>query len=231
MNTVALIVAGGKGERFGGDIPKQFYPVLGRPLLSWTIDNFERAESIDEIAVVVPEESLLYAREKVVQPFGFKKVNRIIAGGESRQESVRKGLDQIPYATRTVAVHDGARPLVSFADIDKVVMIAEKNRAAILARSIGDTVKRAEGEFVISTLDRSRLYLAETPQVFQYDILVSAHKRAVDKSGALDDAMLVERLGFKVKLVVTGNPNPKITDPDDIEYLKYWLGKENETGN
>lgn len=225
MNTIALIVAAGRGVRFGGDVPKQFRPLGERPLLSWTISRFEEAASIDEIGVVVAEEFLLYTREKVVAPFGFKKLNRIIAGGETRQESVLKGLKSLPYATSFVAIHDGARPLVAPEDIDKVVGLAQKDRAAIMIRPVAETIKRVEGEFILSTLDRSKLYLAETPQVFQYDIILSAHEKADLEVAAPDDAYLVEKLGFKVKTIIGRGPNPKVTTEGDLEYVKFIMGK------
>lgn len=106
MKTVALIMAGGRGIRFGADIPKQFRNLLDRPLLSWTIMQFERAEKVDEIVVVVPEDFLLYANEKVVNPYPFQKVTKIVVGGENRTESVSIGLKSIPYSTGYVAIHD-----------------------------------------------------------------------------------------------------------------------------
>ncbi len=228
MSTIAIIVAAGQGKRFGGKIPKQFRMAGDKPLLSHTIAKFERAASIDEIAVVVAEEHLLYVREKIVQPYGFQKVNRIVSGGPSRQASVRRGLESIPFATSYVAVHDGVRPLISPSDIDKVVALAQKERAAILARPVSDTVKRVEAGFILSTLDRTKLYLAETPQVFQYDILMRAHQLAPDDLSASDDANLVEAMGFKVKTLIPEFPNPKVTEENDLEYIKHCLGKTNE---
>ncbi len=229
MSNIAIIVAAGEGKRFGGEIPKQFRLLNEMPLLSRTISRFEGAQLVDEIAVVVSEEHLLYTREKIVQPFGFKKVNRIVAGGASRQESVYRGLKSLPFATSLVAVHDGVRPMVRSSDIDRVIALAQKERAAILARAITETVKRVEGDFIISTLDRARLYLAETPQAFQYDIIMSAHGQAADKASASDDATLVEALGFKVKTVVPEYPNIKVTTARDLDYVKFLLEKENET--
>ncbi len=231
MKTVALIVAGGRGVRFGSDVPKQFRNIWDKPLLSWTIFQFEKAEKIDEIVVVAPEDYLLYTNEKAINPYPFKKVNLIIAGGESRTESVRKGLKSLPLSTGFVAIHDGARPLISPQDIDRVVETAHRERAAILARPISDTIKRVEGDFIISTLDRTKLFLAETPQVFQYDLIISAHDRANNEQKATDDAYLVELLGFKVKTVVPEKMNFKITTEDDLSFAKYLLKDENASWN
>ena len=230
MKTVAIIVAGGRGVRLGGEIPKQFRNIHDRPLLAWTISQFEKAKKVDEIVVVVPEDYLLYANERVVNPFSFEKISRIVIGGETRNESVRNGLRSIPISTAFVAIHDGARPLVFHSDIDRVVEIAQKERAAILARPVSDTVKRVEGDFIISNLDRTKLFLAETPQVFQYDLIMSAHNKASEKN-ATDDAYLVEMLGFKVRVVVPERANPKITTEDDLVLAKLILADNDETWN
>lgn len=223
MKTIALIVAAGSGIRFGGNIPKQFRLINDRPLLSWTVTQFERAAKIDEIILVVAEAFLLYAGEKVVDPYSFRKLRKIVIGGATRQESTYNGLKSLPVSTSFVAVHDGARPVIHHSDIDRVVESAQKNRAAILARPVSDTIKRIEADFIISTLDRSRLYHAETPQVFQYDLLMSAFEKAGGDNIVTDEASLVEALGFKVKAVIPEKPNIKITTEDDLKYASLLL--------
>ena len=226
MKTYALIVAAGRSSRFGGAVPKQFRELCGRPLLAWTISRFEAAQSIDEIVVVVAEEHLLYASQTVVDPYGFAKVSKIVIGGETRQESVLKGLRALPFSTQFVAIHDGARPMVASSDIDRVVASAVKDRAAILAAPATDTVKRVRDGFVLGTLDRDSLYLAQTPQVFQYDLILQAHQNVIQEAPATDDASLVESRGFKVRVVEPNSPNPKVTTPDDIQYVETLLRKE-----
>ncbi|HUV30368.1 MAG TPA: 2-C-methyl-D-erythritol 4-phosphate cytidylyltransferase [Acidobacteriota bacterium] len=226
MNVTALIVAAGKSERFGGAAPKQFRELCGRPLLTWTISRFETASSIDRIVLVVSEEHLLFAGEKVVDPYGFSKVIKIVKGGDTRQESVRLGLESLPVSTRFVAIHDGARPVVSPRDIDRVVEAATVDRAAMLALPAGDTVKRVRDKLVISTLDRDSLYLAQTPQVFQYDLIVSAHREFSESDAATDDAALVERKGFKVRVVEPESPNIKVTTPEDLVAASAFLQEE-----
>jgi 2-C-methyl-D-erythritol 4-phosphate cytidylyltransferase len=231
VRTIAIIVAGGRGLRFGGETPKQFRTIHERPLLSWTIYQFEKASLVNEIVVVVPEDYLLFANEKVIVPFAFSKVSKIVIGGETREESVQRGLKAIPISTGFVAIHDGARPLVSPADIDRVISTAHRDKAAILARPVSDTVKRVEGDFIISTLDRSKLYLAETPQVFQYDLIMSAHKENSEKKPATDDAYLVELLGFKVKTVVPERINIKVTTENDLALAKFLLKDDYASAN
>jgi 2-C-methyl-D-erythritol 4-phosphate cytidylyltransferase len=223
MGCVALIVAGGRGLRFGGEIPKQFRNILDRPLLSWTVAPFEKAESIEEIVLVVPEDYLLYAHEKVVSPFAFNKLKRIISGGESRRESVYRGLKSLPFSTGYVAIHDGARPVISTEDINRVVEAGMKERAALLARPVSDTIKRVQSEYIISTLDRGKLYGAETPQVFQYDLILAAHEKAAGNDTATDDAFLVESMGFKVRVVIPNGPNLKVTSEDDLDLVRVLL--------
>ncbi len=229
MKVYALIVAAGSSERFKGTVPKQFAQVCGRPLLAWAISRFEAASKIDQIVVVVAEEYLLYTSERVVEPFDFAKVTKIVIGGPTRRESVLKGLEALPISTEYVAIHDGARPLVSPADIDRAVEAAVAERATMLAVRATDTVKRARGGYVLSTLERDSLYLAQTPQVFQYDLIMAAHKRAAesdDTNRFTDDAAMVEACGFKVKIVEPTRPNIKVTTPDDLIPVKAILTKE-----
>jgi len=228
MKVYAIIVAAGSSERFGGTVPKQFAQVCGRPLLSWTISRFEAAVKIDHIVVVVAEEYLLYTSERIVDPYNFPKVTKIVVGGESRQESVLKGLEALPIATDYVAIHDGARPLVAAADIDRVVEAAIAERAALLAVRATDTIKHAKDGYVLSTLERDALYLAQTPQVFQYDLIVASHKEAAENHNnqITDDASLVEARGFKVKVVEPMCPNIKVTTRDDFIMLEALLTRE-----
>jgi 2-C-methyl-D-erythritol 4-phosphate cytidylyltransferase len=216
MENVALIVAAGRGVRFGGDVPKQFRPINGRPLLSWTVAAFENTSIITDIVLVVPQEFLLFANEQVVEPFGFQKVRKIVVGGETRRDSVCRGLKSLPISTRFVAIHDGARPVVASEDIARVMNEAMNNRAAILARAATDTVKRAEGGFILATLERSKIYLAETPQAFQYDLIMSAFEQAGGSDNVTDDAALVEKLGFKIKIVEPHYLNIKVTEEIDL---------------
>jgi len=224
MKTTALIVAAGRGERLGGKVPKQFRNLMEKPLLAWTISQFEKAEAIDDIFVVTAEEYLLHTNEKVVNPYGFEKVSRIVKGGATRQESVHRGLNALPYSTEFVAIHDGARPIVNHRDIDRVVEVAVKEKAAILARPVSSTVKRVEGSYILSTLDRDKLYLAETPQVFQYDLIMSAHEKMVGGKEATDDSYLIESMGFKVRAVIPENPNIKVTTEEDLIIAGLILG-------
>lgn len=226
MSTYALIVAAGSSARFGGEIPKQFRTLLDRPLLSWTIERFEKSASIDHIVIVVAEEFLLHTNQKIVEPYGFTKVRKIVIGGETRSESVKKGLESLPLSTSLVAIHDGARPLVRPEDIDLVVETAQKERAAILGILATDTVKRVQDRFILATLDRQKLMLAQTPQVFQYDLIREGYQTTGDLSSITDDASLVEELGFKVKVCVPSGNNMKVTTADDLKLAEMIIRSE-----
>jgi len=227
MKVYAVIVAAGRAERFGGAVPKQFRDVCGRPLLSWTISRFEEASTIDKIVVVTAEENLLYTNNMVINPYGFKKVEKVVIGGEKRPQSVLNGLKSLPLSTELVAVHDGARPLVQPADIDRVVELAMKDKAAMLAAPATDTIKRVKDGFVISTVERQALYYAQTPQVFQYDLIMAAYEKYAGDNEVTDDAMLVEKMGFKVRIVEPHSVNVKVTTPDDLQIVQAFLEKEN----
>jgi 2-C-methyl-D-erythritol 4-phosphate cytidylyltransferase len=224
MSNIAIIVAGGSGERFGGDIPKQYRLAADRPLMTWTIARFEKAASIDRIVIVAGEDYLLHVTNTVINPYGFQKVFKIVPGGATRPESVLKGLESLPLATKYVAIHDAVRPLVKPADIDAVMNEAQIHRAAILARPASDTVKRAREGLIYATLDRDNLYLAETPQAFQYDLIREAYIKGMESGlKATDDAAMVEALGFKVRLVLSSGANPKLTTADDLAFIEMML--------
>ena len=227
MSVYTIIVAGGNSVRYGGDVPKQFQEICGRPMLAWTIEKFQKADSIDNIIVVAPEDYLIYVSENIVDTFGFEKITKIVAGGKTRQESVFNGLKALPISTKFVAIHDGARPLVKADDINRVVEIAEKENAAILATPVADTVKKVIDGFIITTVNREQLFCAQTPQVFQYDLIMEAHKELAMKEELklTDDAQLIESRGFKVKIVESTGINLKITTRQDMQVAEAILRK------
>ena len=153
---------------------------------------------------------------------------KIVIGGTTRTESVLKGLKALPISTGYVAIHDGARPLVSVEDIERTIDMATSDRAAILAAPATDTVKRVKGGFILATQDRRELFMAQTPQVFQYDLIMDAYSELVtgDSEAYTDDASVIEKKGFKVKVVETSSPNIKVTTRDDLLLVEALLRKE-----
>ncbi|UCC43074.1 MAG: 2-C-methyl-D-erythritol 4-phosphate cytidylyltransferase [Candidatus Zixiibacteriota bacterium] len=228
MRTVALIVAAGRAKRFGGDMPKQFREVCGRPLLSWTLSRFEAASAVDETVLVVAEEFLVFTQEKVVDPFDLHKVAKIVTGGEARQDSVRLGLKALSAATDLVAIHDGARPLVLASDIDQVIHAATAEGAAMLAVPIDDTLKKVRSGRVLSTVNRQSIYCAQTPQVFEYNTIRKLHAEASAGSVFTDDAGLAEQNGVTVAVVEPEGLNIKVTTQRDFQLVEMILKGEED---
>ena len=214
---VAIIVAAGRGSRAGGARAKQFREISGIPIIIHTLARFELCETVSEAVVVLPadarEEFLALAAGR-----GLRKATRAVGGGETRAESVWRGLQALEgVGVGVVAVHDGVRPFVTPAEIDRTVREAEQHGAAVLAAPAVETIKEAEGGRVVRTLERARLWHAQTPQCFRLGLL----RRAYGQPGALgadvtDCSALVERLGETVRLVEGGAHNVKITTPRDF---------------
>ncbi|HEX2896893.1 MAG TPA: 2-C-methyl-D-erythritol 4-phosphate cytidylyltransferase [candidate division Zixibacteria bacterium] len=217
----AVIVAAGKSVRFGGQIPKQFCEVTGKPLLAWTISAFERAASIDQIILVVDDENYDNSRKNIIEKYKYKKVSQMVIGGTSRRGSVYNALKAILSPAGIVAIHDGARPLVEPKDIDRVVESAKKYKAAMLAVPVTDTVKLVDGDIIVKTLERGKIWLAQTPQAFEFELIKKAHENFRGKSEDItDDASLLENTGIKVKVIEPSSPNPKVTTPEDLVYVE-----------
>ena len=227
MTTVAVIVAGGQGTRIEGKLPKQFLNLGDRPILAHCVQRFESCEMVDRIVLVVPEDYLGYCSEAIVDKYDFKKVKKIVCGGKERQDSVHLGLKACPKSTRVVAIHDGVRPFVSPQKISESIGLCEEKKAVILAVPAKDTVKRVEGDSVVTTLDRKKLWLVQTPQVFEYSLILDAYEKAIeDEFAGTDDAMLVERLGHQVTVVEGEYQNMKITTAEDLAMAEKLIRKQ-----
>lgn len=221
--TVAIVVAGGVGRRMGGGAPKQFRPLAGKPMLLHSLEVFDRHPGIDAVCVVadVTHHGALRAEAPWT---GLSKPLVLAAAGPERADSVRSGLEAVRGRARWVVVHDAARPLVTGRMIDDVLAVARRTEAAIVARAVAETVKRVgEDGLIIETLDRRRVWLAETPQAFGWDLLARALEEARRRAVAVtDDAQAVELLGLPVAIVAAATPNPKVTVPADWA-LAEWL--------
>ena len=215
---VAIVVAGGKGTRFGGNRPKQFLELNGAPLIVQTLRQFERCTEIESVIVVLPAEEMA-GFQSLIEKFDLKKVSHVVTSGDSRAQSVRNGLATIDQAD-IVAVHDGVRPLVTPEEIDRVVRAARASGAAILVAPIGDTVKEIDSSQVKRTLPRQDLRRALTPQCFRFEILKRAYDclAEIESSGTevTDDSFLVERLDVEIVAVEGSARNIKITNQEDL---------------
>ncbi|MCI7726807.1 MAG: 2-C-methyl-D-erythritol 4-phosphate cytidylyltransferase [Clostridiales bacterium] len=216
----AVIVAAGSASRMGG-IDKVMADLGGEPMILRTVRAFQNCDAIASIVIVT--------REDLIQPIAglcrdMKKVVAVVAGGGSRQESVHLGLNALPKGTKLAAVHDGARPLISWQVIDRVVRAANTYGAAAPAIPVKDTIKVVSGGLVKETPDRATLQAVQTPQVFDFDLLRGALKKAeTDGASVTDDCSAVERTGMKIKIVEGDERNLKVTTPMDLKIAELLL--------
>jgi 2-C-methyl-D-erythritol 4-phosphate cytidylyltransferase / 2-C-methyl-D-erythritol 2,4-cyclodiphosphate synthase len=218
----AIVAAAGKGRRFGAGENKVFSLLCGRPILHWTLDALARSPEVDGILIVTGAEDRARAAEIGA---AFPKVLGTCEGGAERTDSVRNALEALPPHLEWVAVHDGARPLVSAALVQSVYLAAREAGAAVPALPLTDTLKHSDdGRSTRETVDRSRLYAVQTPQVFRRALLEEAYRAArAAGAGGTDDASLVERLGHPVRLVPGERRNVKITLADDLLLAESFL--------
>ncbi len=208
----AVIVAAGRGERMGG-VDKMFAPIAGEPVLARVVSVFEQCNAIDQIVIVLSERNLEQGK-KLVAEQGFSKVTDVCIGGKLRQDSVAAGLGRLK-SCHWVVIHDGARPLVTVALIEAGLQAAKEGGAAVAAVPVTDTIKVAgDDRFVQGTPPRRSLWAVQTPQVFRSDIITDAYRQI--RAEATDDASLVERLGYRVKLFMGSYDNIKITTANDL---------------
>ena len=216
----AVIVAAGSASRMGG-IDKVMAPLKGEPMIVRTVRTFQECGAIAEIVVVT--------RQDLIAPIsnlcaGFDKVKAVVVGGNSRVESVWLGLSALGVGVELAAVHDGARPLISPEVIDRTVRAAHSYGAAAPAIPVKDTIKVVQGGLIASTPDRSALQAVQTPQIFDYDLLRGALKKAIQEDAPItDDCSAVERIGVKVKIVEGEERNLKVTTPFDLKIAEMLL--------
>lgn len=210
-----IIVAAGSSSRMGG-INKQFMPVLGVPVIARTLMAFERNVEISKIIVVTAADSIV-DMQLVCEKYMISKVTDIIAGGKNRHESVMQGISRLDNSDSKVLIHDGARPFVNDKVITAVVRALKEFDAALCVVKINDTVKKIdENGVVVTTIDRSMLYGAQTPQGVDVKKYINASENLPDVDAFTDDASIMEAAGYTVKAVMGSSRNIKITTPDDI---------------
>lgn len=216
----AVIVAAGSASRMGG-IDKVMAPLQGEPMIARTVRAFQNCDAISQIVIVT--------REDLIMPISglcrdMEKVTAVVVGGSSRQESVHLGLNALDKSCKLVAVHDGARPLISYEVIDRTVRAAHTYGAAAPAIPVKDTIKVVEGRMVKETPDRATLFAVQTPQAFDFDLLRGALSKAeADGAQVTDDCSAVERLGMKIKIVEGEERNLKVTTPLDLKIAEMLL--------
>ncbi len=223
----AIIVAAGKGVRMKSRVRKQYMNIAGCPVILHTLKAFDSVDAIDRICVVIHKDDFQYFKEKILDNAGVKTPLVLAKGGKERQQSVLNGLNAINDPGGIVLIHDGVRPLVSKNLIQACIREVHETGACIAAVPAVDTLKMADDSHMIKkTIARDKVYAAQTPQAFEFDLIKSAHALSV-KEGfvATDDASVAEFAGYKVKLV-SGHPgNIKITTPQDIVLAEAILAK------
>ena len=232
MHVTAIIVAAGRGKRMGHTLPKQYIRLEGIPILVHTLRVFESSPEIQDILLVVSPGDEEYCLREIVEKYGIGKVLKVVVGGGRRQDSVYHAIKELDRDTDILVVHDGVRPFVTPRMIQDAVEAAMLFDGAVTAIPVRDTVKAADREGTIrETLDRSALWFAQTPQAFKKRILTEAHAKAVvDDFHGTDDAALVERLGYQVKVLEGSPDNLKITTREDLllaEFILRTRQKEN----
>jgi len=218
----AIIVAAGMGKRMSGSVRKQYIALDGIPILGHTLNIFDRCAMVKRIIVVVPEADLDFCRQEILRPARPQKDVNLIPGGAQRQDSVYNALKTIDPGQGVVIIHDGVRPFVRQEQLVACIEGAAELGACILGIPAFDTVKKVNPKHeIIQTLQREALWLAQTPQVFEINLIKKAHEMAKQEEfKGTDDAALVERLGKAVKIIPGSRHNIKITDPEDLDLAR-----------
>jgi 2-C-methyl-D-erythritol 4-phosphate cytidylyltransferase len=214
----ALIPAAGMGRRMGKAVAKQFLPLGDKPMLAHTLLAFQRAAEIDEIIPILSKEDMESCLRDIIEQYHITKVKTLVVGGKERQDSVMNGLKKLDKDASVVLVHDGVRPFVTAEMIRESVELAKKGECVVVGVPLKDTIKEVDDKGLVRhTLERNRLWAIQTPQAFPFKAL----KRAYEESSqqrifGTDDAMLVERTGGKVRVIMGSYENIKITTPEDL---------------
>jgi 2-C-methyl-D-erythritol 4-phosphate cytidylyltransferase len=213
-----LIPAAGRGKRMGAEEPKAFLPLGDRPIWVHTVQKFEDCPQVDEVLALLPPGEEMARAGETVRRFGLTKVSHILPGGEERQDSVYRGLQALRGKADWVIIHDGVRPFVPLGLIQRVLSETHRWKAVVVALPANETVKEVSPENeVVRTVDRRRLWMIQTPQSFEYPLILRAHEEARREGFfGTDDASLVERLGIPVKILHGSRFNFKITTPEDL---------------
>lgn len=229
----AIVLSAGTGSRMGSSVPKQYLPLLDRPVIYYSLKAFEDSPYIDEILLVAGADDLSYVKEEIVDKYGFAKVTAILAGGKERYFSVANALKNLEGKDGYVMIHDGARPMLTEEIIGRLYEGVCTYEAVCAAVPVKDTIKIVDEEgFAVRTPDRKTVYAVQTPQVFSLPLITGAYGELLQNPDTYrnvtvtDDAMVVECVyGKRVKMLQGSYENIKITTPEDMEVAKVYLSK------
>ncbi len=218
MSVSAIIVAGGKGIRMGAAVRKQYMMLTGKPIVCHTLEVFDACSIVHEIILVVPPDDLETCTDKWIPSLALHKKIHLVAGGIERQDSVYQGIQAISgRLCQFVVIHDAVRPFVTSRVIEACVAEARVSGACIVGMPVMETAKLVSSGRIERTLDRNSIWTAQTPQAFELNLIRAAHENArLDSFIGTDDAMLVERMGHKVRIIAGSKLNMKITTPEDL---------------
>jgi 2-C-methyl-D-erythritol 4-phosphate cytidylyltransferase len=218
MNGV-VIVAAGSGSRMKRDINKQFIKLDGKEIIAYTIEKFYKSEDIDDIVIVIKESEEKYFIENIINKYGFDNI-KLAYGGKERQDSVYNGIKKLNRNCEIVLIHDGARPFVNEDIIKNSIEEAKENNAVVVGVPVKDTIKVVDSDGnIVDTPNRSLLWSVQTPQSFKYEIITKAYEYAYSNDYyGTDDAMLVEHIGYNVKMIEGSYDNIKITTEEDLHF-------------
>lgn len=217
-----IIPAAGGGTRMGKSINKQYLKIRDKSILTHTIMAFDQCPYVDEIIVVIAKNEEKLFKNYVRKEYRIRKPLKLVTGGKTRQESVYNAVKEVDDRCTIIAVHDGARPIISTREIVMTIEGAERYGGCVLGVPVKETVKKINEEGLITeTIERDLLYNIRTPQTFRRDILVKAHENAIEKGiVGTDDSYLVEMNGGSVKIIKGSYNNIKITTPEDLIYAQ-----------
>ncbi len=223
MANIAIIVAAGSGLRMNTDLPKQFLSLKGTPIICHTLQKFENCDKIDKIIIVIKKQYETFLKQEL-KKYNFKKIYKIIFGGEERFNSVYNAISAIEDKNSIVLIHDAVRPFIKIEHIINVIETTKVHKACILAVKAKDTIKICQNDCISYTPNRENIFLAQTPQAFEYDIIKKAYDYALQNNiFATDDASIAESFGVKVKIILGDYENIKITTKEDLKIAKLFF--------
>lgn len=217
MNGV-IIVAAGTGSRMKANINKQFIKLNDKEIITYTIEKFYNNKNINDIVIVLKEDEVEFFKKEILVKYNFNNI-KIAYGGKERQDSVYNGIKVLDKNCKYVLVHDGARPFVNEDIINRSLEEVQKYKSVVVGVPVKDTIKVVNNNnYIVDTPNRSTLWSVQTPQTFDYSVIKRAYEDAFDNNFyGTDDAMLVERIGYTVKMIYGSYNNIKVTTPEDID--------------
>lgn len=229
-NVVAIVPSAGLGKRFGPGTNKPFHPLMDKPLIVWALEVFQGMADVKEVIPVLKEADMEEGVE-IFERYNLSKIRRIIPGGKERQDSVYNGLKAVTGKSGIVLIHDGARPLIDQGTVKDALKSISGFDGVVVGVPVKDTIKEVQHNVVKKTLKRDAIWAVQTPQLFLYDSITRAYRKAMEEGFySTDDSALLERNGGRVKIVAGSYSNIKITTPEDIAIAELLLKERKSAG-